>query len=282
MRFLIVFTAFFLIYSPAVAQVYNGDRPILVELYTAQGCSSCPPADKLLIELNKEEDVLALSFHVDYWDRLGWRDPFASSEINGRQAKYADVYKLKSVYTPQMIVDGLAESTGASSDLVHKNIRAAWVDADDIPIEITGDSITQSLEVKIGGGKLYKEGQQPFDVWAFPYYSVRETDVKSGENKGKKLINHNVVKDIIHVGKWEHKDQTYYINKADVEGADFVAVVVQEPDMRRVRGLESAKPFIPPFQGPNDIERKEEAPEVAPEGSSTTSDKTEKASEQKQ
>ena len=96
-----------------IASAEAGERPIVVELFTSQGCSSCPPADALLGELAKRTDVLALGFHVDYWDYIGWKDPYASKLATKRQRQYAETFKLSYVYTPQMVVNGVTESVGS-------------------------------------------------------------------------------------------------------------------------------------------------------------------------
>src|SRR4029077_8063764 len=96
--------------SLGVAPLHAGERPIVVELFTSEGCSSCPPADALLAELAGRPDVLALSFHVDYWDRLGWKDPFSSREATERQNRYATLLDLATVYTPQIVIDGRWEA----------------------------------------------------------------------------------------------------------------------------------------------------------------------------
>jgi hypothetical protein len=88
-------------------------RPAVVELFTSQGCSSCPPADKLLGELARRSDVLTLAYHVDYWNNLGWKDPFASADATRRQRRYAGALGLSGIYTPQMVVDGAIDAVGS-------------------------------------------------------------------------------------------------------------------------------------------------------------------------
>src|ERR1700736_1842766 len=95
--------------TPAAA----GERPIVVELFTSQGCSSCPPADALLAELAQRPDVIALGFHIDYWDDLGWKDPLSSPAATARQRDYARQFGRRQVYTPQLVVDGAEEAVGS-------------------------------------------------------------------------------------------------------------------------------------------------------------------------
>src|SRR5271169_3162894 len=108
-----------------IGSAHAGERPIVVELFTSEGCSSCPPADALLAELAGRPDVLALSFHVDYWDRLGWKDPFSSPDATRRQHGYADLLGLATVYTPQMIVDGRWQAVGSDRSEVERALGSA-------------------------------------------------------------------------------------------------------------------------------------------------------------
>src|SRR5437868_14761375 len=119
--------------APAVAG--ETTRPIVVELFTSQGCSSCPPADALLGELARRDDVLPLAFHVDYWDRLGWKDPFSSAAATARQRTYARQLDAANVYTPQMVVDGRIDVVGSYRDQVLRAIDRARQDAATVPIE---------------------------------------------------------------------------------------------------------------------------------------------------
>src|ERR1700726_1026943 len=122
-----------------IAPLHAGERPIVVELFTSEGCSSCPPADALLAELAGRPDVLALSFHVDYWDRLGWRDPFSSPDATRRQHGYAELLGLSTVYTPQIVVDGRWQAVGSDRADVERALGAAQRSGDEVPVALAVD-----------------------------------------------------------------------------------------------------------------------------------------------
>src|SRR5215204_4808968 len=137
--------------QPAETQIAAGNRPaVLVELFTSEGCSSCPPADRNLTFLEKQQpvtkaDVITLAFHVDYWDRLGWKDRFSSPLYSRRQEIYAQALKLDSNYTPQMIVDGRREFVGSDSGRASKEIEEA-IETPKAKIDITAEG--SQLKVK--------------------------------------------------------------------------------------------------------------------------------------
>jgi hypothetical protein len=168
--------------------------PVLVELFTSQGCSSCPPADAYLSELAREPGVLAVAYHVDYWDDLGWRDPFSSPAATARQRAYARLMALSSIYTPQMVVNGRFEAVGSDRDRVAAAIAKAAATTPAAPIALTAAG--NALVVQIGAGS----GQGR--VWGVVYDLRHETSVRRGENAGRSLTNVNIVRSIDALGDW--------------------------------------------------------------------------------
>jgi hypothetical protein len=122
-----------------IASAEAGERPIVVELFTSEGCSSCPPADALLTELASRPEVLALSFHVDYWDRLGWKDPFSSPAATLRQQRYAELLGLATVYTPQIVIDGKWQAVGSDRGEVERALDSARRSREGVPVELALD-----------------------------------------------------------------------------------------------------------------------------------------------
>lgn len=173
--------------------------PVVVELFTSQGCSSCPPADALLGELSKRKDVLALGFHVDYWDYIGWKDPYASKVATKRQRQYADAFKLSFVYTPQMVVDGLSETVGSDRAGIEAAVEKAKAHAAAHP--------SLALERRSDGGLLVHvgaaEAKRPATVWLACFDRQRSTAVPRGENAGSTLTNYHIVRHFESLGTWK-------------------------------------------------------------------------------
>lgn len=168
-------------------------HPVLIELYTSQGCSSCPPADKLLSEIKKEyqdKEVYALSFHVDYWNRLGWTDKFSDAKYAARQRKYAQNMQLESVYTPQVVVNGKAEFVGSSKKEMIASISK--IGAQNNSVKITGDLNWELNEVK---ANCTVSGAKDSDMLYFTLVQKQATtQVLNGENNGRQLNHINVVR----------------------------------------------------------------------------------------
>jgi hypothetical protein len=210
--------------------------PVLVELFTSQGCSSCPPADQILGELQKREDVVALSFSIDYWDYVGWRDTLATRENTLRQQAYEKVLASHRVYTPQMVVDGAQDVVGNQRKDVIAAVerRLNETRGKRVPIVITqkGD------EVQVRIGALPGGGRQPATVWLAHTLSSRTVNIAKGENSGKVITYHNVVRGFAAVGKWSGEPVTLELpaggDKSEI--TDGVAVWVQIGNMGPILG----------------------------------------------
>ena len=197
------------------------DGPVVVELFTSQGCSSCPPADAYIGELADREGVLALSFHVRLWDYIGWPDPFASVEAGERQRAYGESLGLRFIYTPQMVVDGRnsASSRGA--------IEAMLAEATSRP------RIPVSMRAREGStviGLPAAEGYREAVVWVVFFDREHETRVPRGENRGRTIRNFNVVREIRRIGTWSGEAAEIVVPVADAAeaGRDGCIVLVQE------------------------------------------------------
>jgi hypothetical protein len=178
----------------AVLPAQAGERPIVVKLFTSEGCSSCPPADALLAELADRLDVLALSFHVDYWDRLGWKDPFSSREATERQNRYATLLDLATVYTPQIVVEGRWQAVGSDRADVERALDRARRDRQDVSVTLALDH--GQAQVKLGPGS---DGAAVILLIGFDRRHV--SAVKRGENSGRTLAHVDVVRGVEEIAR---------------------------------------------------------------------------------
>lgn len=180
-------------------QLPQGDGPlVVVELFTSQGCSSCPPADDLLGALAEAADagagILPLAYHVDYWDYLGWKDPFASSDWTDRQRAYGRAQQARSVYTPQIMVQGREGMVGSRRGSVLDSIRRQAAAAS--PVQVTararreGDQLALDISAKVTG----PTGADEVLVLVPVYQDGQRTDVRAGENHGRRLKDERVVR----------------------------------------------------------------------------------------
>jgi hypothetical protein len=177
----------------------KGKHSVVVELYTSQGCYSCPPADAFLGKLANRKNVLALSFHVDYWNYLGWRDPFSSAAATKRQRAYRWAMKLPYVYTPQMVIDGRLHGIGSRTFKIDGLIeRSQAYKGPRLAVTLTktaAGKVTFSIEPE--KGKVTSA-----NVMLVLYDKSRTTKIPRGENGGKTLTYHNVVREFRSVGTY--------------------------------------------------------------------------------
>ncbi|MGB0630659.1 MAG: DUF1223 domain-containing protein [Alphaproteobacteria bacterium] len=219
--------------APSVAA--DGGKKIVVELFTSQGCSSCPPADAYLAELAKRDDVIALSFHVDYWNYIGWTDPFSSPEATARQRAYGRTLGKRYVYTPQIVVDGRAEAVGSHRDAVDNLIKMA-VAVQKISIDVTHvKDGTAEIAVPAGGGR------QRGELWIGFYDDGGTTAVGAGENAGETITNANIVRVFRRIGAWDGTAETHRVDlKAlGASGRDGCVVVLQAANNGPILGAAS-------------------------------------------
>lgn len=209
-------------------------RPIVVELFTSQGCSSCPPAEKMLAEIADRKDVLALAFHVDYWDRLGWKDPFASPVHTERQRFYMPPLERSGLFTPQFVIDGAVEFSGARKFKLYDAIKRMSENMPAVPIRLVASSPNQ-LTLHIGNSEL-SENSVLHDIWLASFDHSHTTLVESGENRGRFLVNRNTVREFLHLGNWQGSEKTLFIPLDKLTEADALAVLVQEPQTGRIVG----------------------------------------------
>lgn len=211
-------TALLLLIGTGTAQAAH--RPVVVELFTSEGCSSCPPADAFLTELSRTRpDVLPLAFHVTYWDQLGWKDPYGLAAATARQARYAARFG-DSSYTPEMVVDGrkgLVGSDRSQAEVVIAAAEAAHGTAPNLVVERTGTG----LSIRVGGGrgtaKIVLVGFDP----------QHRTAVGRGENSGRSLVESNIVRSIRTVGQWTGAPVSLAV---EAPAGQRAAVLLEAPD----------------------------------------------------
>jgi len=163
----------------------------ILELFTSEGCSSCPPADRLLPQLaSANGNIIPLSFHVDYWDRYGWKDPFSKATFTTRQGEYAKQFKLESIYTPQLVINGEYELVGSNKALAEKEIAKLLNENSTLLLII--DDVTKEKD-KLSVSCHLEGDYQNCDLLAAIVQKHAEVNVKAGENHGAKLTHTNVV-----------------------------------------------------------------------------------------
>ncbi len=224
----LLFTAAAVVAVPqALAPSEVKSNPTVVELFTSQSCYSCPPAEAFLGELvEARPDVLGLEFHVDYWDRLvhrgsKWKDVFSSPESTRRQRVYnVRIRGRASVYTPQMVIDGTAEAVGSNRGDVLAAVSRASGQGQAVDVSIDDDGA--GLRVSIDGVTA-----EDATIWYVAYLRQHTTEVLRGENKGKSLTNHNIVREFRPIGEWRAEAVSRDLGDNDMPPDHGCAVLVQ-------------------------------------------------------
>jgi len=213
------FLGFITLMTLSIGQLHAERALAVVELFTSQGCSSCPPADHVLGELAQERDIIALSYHVDYWDYMGWKDVFGRPENSQRQRIYAQRMKKKNVYTPQMIINGQMDVVGSRPMDVAKAVMKAKKRTMPVSVDIT--PVSQGLLVSAVSSGLHNG---TYDLIAVAITPQAEVQIKRGENRGKTIRYVNVVRDFRPIGQLSNGKAR--VTVPTVDGAK-IAVLVQ-------------------------------------------------------
>jgi hypothetical protein len=217
----------------AVLRPAMAEPRAVVELFTSQGCSSCPPADKVIGELAKDPSVIALSMPIDYWDYLGWKDTLADSRFSARQKAYSLMRGDRDVYTPQVIVNGSFHVIGSDRSGIERAIdvtrESDGVMSVPVSMKLSGKQITVSIAAP----------QEPIvthgEVWICGISKAIPISIGRGENRGRELTYYNVVRNVLKVGDWNGGAGSWTVPLENIsrEGVDAAAVFVQDGSLER-------------------------------------------------
>jgi hypothetical protein len=184
-----------------------GKPRVVVELFTSQGCSSCPPADKLLTDLARDPGVLALTMPVDYWDYLGWKDTLAERAFTERQKAYGEIRGDRQVYTPQAVINGVAHAVGSNADAITSAAKTDGAHGS-LSIPLTIETTATSVKVSVPA----QPGAAPATVFLFPVMKRMEVAIGRGENKGQTVTYTNVVREVVPMGTWKGEAKTFEVS----------------------------------------------------------------------
>jgi len=218
----------FLACSFGTALAQDARRPLaVVELFTSQGCSSCPPADAFLGELADRGDVVALSYHVDYWDYLGWRDTLGARANTERQRAYGRSFGVGSVYTPQAVVNGRQHMSGAKRDEVAGAMESLASGGNGMNVQVSASYSGESIMIELGEGSGYPRKAHVVIAYFEPASRVAIT---RGENSGRTVVYRNAVKSLQTVGMWHGKATRLEVPRDDIasRGAGGCAILLQK------------------------------------------------------
>jgi hypothetical protein len=218
--------------SAAIVSARADPPRAVVELFTSQGCSSCPVADRLLGELARDPAVLAMSLPVDYWDYLGWKDTLADPLHTARQRGYAQVRGDREVYTPQAVINGTVHTLGSDKSAIDAAILATKADPSTLSLPVKLSVSADRLDVTIPAGSRSPAGGE---VWLCELAKSVPVAIARGENGGHTVIYHNVVRRWLRLGEWDGAEHSFSVPTAGFaeNGIDTLAVIVQTGTLDR-------------------------------------------------
>jgi hypothetical protein len=220
---------------PLIQTAVANPAPVLVELFTSQGCSSCPPADRLAGDLRASGKVEVVSLNVDYWDYLGWRDTLARKEFTQRQYDYARARGDGQVYTPQMVINGNAHVVGSQAQAVDGAIAKSQ------PAGVRLEMSSDNAEVRVMIPDAAPDGEAT--LWLMGVAPDVSVEIERGENAGKTIVYHGVVRALLPMGMWKSQGQEFTMPREAVlqAGVTKVLAVLQKDYVGPILGLQRLK-----------------------------------------
>ena len=213
-----------------IAAPAKAASPVVLELFTSQGCSACPPADALLQKLAADPRVLALSFHIDYWDSPEWKDPFSLHDGTVRQELYERMLKQENLYTPEVVIDGQRGMTGSRKEEITTNIDVLSERQKPISVSLQPSADHTMLTIEFSGQK--PSDVQKAGLWLISFSPRATSAIRGGENNGRELTSINNVTSITRLGQLKDQNPEPMRVKTDGDPASGYAVLVQEPSGR--------------------------------------------------
>jgi len=213
----------------AIGRPAHADPRAVVELFTSQGCSSCPAADKLLGELAKDPNVIALSLPIDYWDYLGWKDTLADARFTARQKAYSRMRGDRDVYTPQVIVNGSAHVVGSDRAKIEGAIDATKKSEGVMSVPVSMSVSGKQINVSVAASNK-AAGARRGEVWICSVSKAVPIAIGRGENRGREITYHNVVRNFLKVGDWNGNAGSWTVPLENIsrDGVDAAVVYVQD------------------------------------------------------
>ncbi|MBR0716977.1 thioredoxin family protein [Bradyrhizobium liaoningense] len=212
----------------AIIRPAQAEPRAVVELFTSQGCSSCPPADKIIGELANDPSIIALSMPIDYWDYLGWKDTLADSRFSARQRAYSRMRGDREVYTPQVVVNGSAHVIGSDRAGIESAIGKTVKSESVMSVPVTMSVAGRQLNVSVAAGK--PPAGSHGEVWICSITKAVPISIARGENRGQQITYHNVVRNLLKVGDWTGSAENWTVPLENLtrEGVDGAVVYVQD------------------------------------------------------